>query len=87
MTAFAPAKCAGHETTECRDKDRVARTEHQIVTVGREAVSLGYALEAAADELPASNDRVEHGENVSQGARFIHIAVAASTEGLLHDLQ
>ncbi len=52
-----------------------------------EAVSLGYAFEAAADESPASNDRVEHRENISLGARFIHIAVGAYTEGVLHDLQ
>ncbi len=81
------AKCAGNETAERPDKNRVARTEQHIVTMGGEAVSLGDALEAAADESPASNDRVEHREYVSLGARFVHIAVGASTEGLLHDLE
>jgi hypothetical protein len=58
-----------------------------MVTMRGEAVSLGDTLETAADELPASNDRLEHRENVSQGARLIHIAVSASTESMLHDLQ
>ena len=81
------AKFAGNETAERADQNRVARTEHHIVTMRGEAVSLGYAFEAAADESPASNDRFEHRENVSLDARFIHIAVGASPEGLLHDLQ
>ena len=61
--------------------------EQQMVTVGCEAVSRGDAFEAAADESAASKDRFEHRENVSLDARFIHIAVGTSPEGLLHDLQ
>ncbi len=58
-----------------------------MVTMGGEAVPLGYAREAAADELRAPNDRVEHREQVSQGTRFVHIAMGAAAERLRHDLQ
>ena len=81
------AKFAGNETAERADQNRVARTEHHIVAMRGEAVSLGDAFEAAADESSASNDRVEHREDVSLHARFIDIAVGAAPEGLLHDLQ
>ena len=70
-------KFAGNETAERADQNRVARTEHHIVTMRGEAVSLGDAFEAAADESPASKDRFEHREHVSLEARLIHIAMGA----------
>src|SRR6185503_15154576 len=81
------AQCAGNETAERVDHNRVTRTEHHIVPMRGEAVSLGDAFEAAADESPASTDRFENRENVSLNARLVHIPVGASPEGLLHDLQ
>ncbi len=54
------AEFAGNETAERADQNRITRTEHHMVTMRGEAVSLGDTLEAAADELPASNDRFEH---------------------------
>jgi hypothetical protein len=73
--------------TQRIDKDGVAGTERQTMMMGSEAIASRDALEPAADESSATNDRVEHREQVSIRARFVDITVGASRQRLLHDIQ